>query len=266
MRGIGRSQRLWRAVRLARVACATRTPVRFVVGEWRGGSRRYLLRAGVWIVVRHRTRDLDLIAEIFGHLQAYRPPQQIAEQLAGPINVLDLGGNIGMFGAYALSRWDVSQIRSFEPDPENARVLAATIAANHAAGHWQFEQAAVSNRRGMMPFTPGLLAESRQAVHGEPSVLVRQVDVFELAAGSDVVKIDIEGGEWAILGDARFARLPARLVVMEWHWRLAPEPDAHRAARDLLGAAGYQIVLDQPHGPDRQTGMIWARRPESWRP
>jgi hypothetical protein len=202
----------------------------FLLGELRGGTRSYLVPSGVTVLLRHRARDVDLVDEIFGAVHAYEPPDAIASQLRGPLRILDLGGNVGLFGAFALGRWDVREMTSFEPDPENAAILRATIHANHATDRWSMRCVAVSNATGMMSFVPGLL------------------------------KIDIEGSEWSILADPRLSELQARVLVMEWHWRFAPVPDAHTAALTFLTGAGYKVYHDRVDLPHGHTGLIWAGR------
>jgi FkbM family methyltransferase len=77
------------------------------------------------------------------------------------VRVLDLGAHVSLFGAYALSRWPEASITSYEPDPGNARLLAATIAANDRHGRWRLVRAAVSNASGTLPFAAGLSSEAR---------------------------------------------------------------------------------------------------------
>jgi hypothetical protein len=47
-----------------------------------------------------------------------------------------------------------------------------------------------------MWFLPGLLAESRRAGPDEPGIEVPMRDHFSLDHRVDLLKIDIEGGEW----------------------------------------------------------------------
>ena len=189
--GLARHPALWRMVGTVRAALAVRPSVRFVVGELRGGLRRYRTRTGSVVMVRHRSRDVALINEIFGHLHAYEPPPELQGDLAGPLQILDLGGNIGMFGVFALERWAVQRIRSVEPDPANASVLAAVIAANRAEDRWTLTRAAASNRPGTMRFLSGRLTESRQALEHEPGIEVDAIDTFAMAGHVDLLKIDI---------------------------------------------------------------------------
>jgi FkbM family methyltransferase len=149
---------------------------------------------------------------------------------------------------------------SFEPDPENAAILRATIDANHAADRWSMRRVAVSNAGGTMSFLPGQLAESRRAGPDEPGIEVPMSDLFSLDHRVDLLKMDIEGGEWPILTDPRLSDLQARVLVMEWHWRFAPVPDAHAAALTLLTQAGYAIHHDRSDVPAGHTGVIWSSR------
>ena len=231
----------------------------FLLGEVRGGTGRYALPSGQIIVVRHRTRDLDIVAEVLIAPHAYEPPPAIAAELGGPLRILDLGANIGTFGAFALGRWNVDRMRSFEPDPANAALLNDTIALNHANHRWSAHQAAVSNASGHMTFVSGQFAESRRAEQGEAGIDVMMLDLFTLGDDTDLLKIDIEGGEWAILSDPRMVDLQARVIVIEWHWRFAPRADAHAAALDLLERAGYEVHADRVE-PRAGTGLVWASR------
>jgi FkbM family methyltransferase len=250
----------WRAERLRQATSVLRPAPAFLVGELRGGNRGYSVASGFNVLLRHRSRDIDLINEIFGVTRAYEPPDALVSELRGPLRILDLGGNIGLFGAFAFGRFAVQQMTSLEPDPENAAMLEWTIAANHATDRWHLERVAVSNTRGSMRFLPGQLADSRRAEADERGIEVKSVDLFSLDHRVDLLKMDIEGGEWAILGDPRLTRLEARILVMEWHWRSAPREDAHGAALALLKSAGYEIHLDRVDAPSGHTGLIWARR------
>jgi FkbM family methyltransferase len=247
------------ARRVAAASAILRPRTGFIAGELRGGVRRYRLASGRSVVIRHRSRDLDVVVEVLGRRSPYEPPAALAPRLDRPLRILDLGGNIGLFGAFALGRFDVVALRSFEPDPANAAVLQRTIALNDGAG-WEMEAVAVSNAAGELRFLSAGSPDSRLAGLDERAVAVPAVDLFGLDGDVDLLKIDIEGGEWALLGDPRLATLQAPVIVLEWHWRFAPGPDPHAAARAGLRAAGYQIVADEPE-PATGIGLIWAARP-----
>jgi FkbM family methyltransferase len=273
-----------RAIGAARAARALRPATRFLAGETRAGALgRYAIRGTTGTVhLRHGSRDVEIFNEIFrARRESYEPPPEVAAALEalGPLGIGDLGGNIGLFGVYALGRWPVAALRSFEPDPANAALLRATILANDAAGVWELAQVAVSNADTTATFETGMLSESRLAARGEqpaddpPSnhaaaprlaadgmrrIEVPVVDLFAQPP-VDMLKIDIEGAEWPILEDPRLAAHPARVLVLEWHRRMCPALDPRVAARGLLEAAGYEAI-DNDRGERSTNGVMWGLR------
>jgi FkbM family methyltransferase len=258
-RSVAGHPRVKRVRRIIAAARLLRPGAAFVVGELRGGVRRYRLTSGIAVVVRHRSRDIDVVVEVLGERQPYEPPAELVPRLADPLRILDLGGNIGLFGAFALARFDVRELTSFEPDPVNAEILARTIALNHCDGLWRLRAAAASNAAGELRFLAAHGPESRMAEAGDDATAVPAIDLFALDGRVDLLKIDIEGGEWALLCDPRLPSLGADVIVLEWHWRFAPEPDPHAAVVRRLRAAGYEIVGDESD-PAVAIGVVWAAR------
>lgn len=266
----GAGQRTIEAVRGARTVTQ---PARFLAGQL-GPPRhvRYRLRRSRQIaLIRHRSRDVEILNEIFGGTGgrlAYEPPAALRPELDGNPSprILDLGGNIGMFGLYALQRWPGSSVRSFEPEPENARMLSAAIAENRLHARWTLCPAAVSNRAGTMAFRGGLSADSHlvdveadsDAAPANADIEVPVEDLFALDGHVDLVKMDIEGGEWAVLADPRMADLDADVIVLEWHAQGCPEPDPRAHVIRLLRNAGFQELYEPMNAS--HCGMLWARR------
>lgn len=274
-----RSEPVQNVVATVRAARAVREPSRFTASQLLSTrTASYRLRSsGLTVSLRHRTRDVDIFKEIFGTGYAYNsydPPPQVEALLDGASDpaVLDLGGNIGLFGAYVIGRWPRARVTSFEPDPVNLPLIRHTIAANGLGDRWQLEPVAVSNAAGELPFVSGLYAESQLAgierVADRPAesaelesgrtVDVPVVDLFAQDHRAELMKMDIEGGEWPILTDPRLAGLGVRAIVLEWHADGAPEPDAHAAALRALEAAGYTEVHETEDLGHR--GVFWAWR------
>ena len=68
-------------------------------------------------------------------------------------------------------------------------------------------------------------------------------------AEADLVKIDIEGGEWPILTDPRFAQLPTPALVIEYHPAGCPGPDPQafiRADCSTTPATARSEIDDAP--------------------
>jgi len=273
-----RARRLRRTITAAK---QVRAPLRFVTLEL--GSRRLaahrLRDSGLTVYLRHRTHDLDIFKEVFGTEfgpKGYEPPAPVAATLdSRPApTALDLGGNIGLFGVYALGRWPAMTLRSFEPDPTNLPLLERAIDANDLGGRWTVDAVAVANRAGALPFLAGLFAESQLTSLTDPAtrvpastpledgerIMVRTIDLFEEDHDVDLIKVDIEGAEWSILTDPRLPGLGADAIVLEWHRSGCPEPDPRAAASRLLRAAGY--AHQQETQSLSHTGVVWGWRDE----
>jgi FkbM family methyltransferase len=225
-----------------------------------GNAYAYTLREnGLRVVIRHGTGDEVTLGEVF-HEHDYRPPAEIETRLADVERIVDLGANVGLFGAFAAGRWPHAEILAFEPDPANAALHERTIALNDLQRRWTLVRAAAGTRDGGVAFVAGEVALSRLAADGEvaDAIEVPLRDVLGELAGADLVKIDIEGGEWAILGDPRFRDAPPRALVLEYHPRFCPNGDSHGAAESALAAAGLSVrsVWRRPDGH----GMLWAWR------
>lgn len=268
VRSVVASGPVQRPIKVGRALTVVRGRTRFVAQQL-GGRRtaRYELReCGLAVHLRPRTGDIAILNKIFAREAArssYEPPAEIAAALgaARAPKILDVGANIGLFGVFALSRWPDAQITAYEPEPSNRRVLCQTVAANGLGRRWTVVGAAVSNTPGQLRFVPGLGAEAHIATTGEArTITVPTVDLFtQDGDGVDLIKMDIEGGEWAILTDPRLATLAARAIRLEWHVLHCPEPDARAAAIRLLRAGGFTQIVDADHEHDRN-GVLWAWR------
>ncbi len=274
-----KSRSVQHVVQTARGARVVTEPIRFAASELsRAETASYRLRAsGLSLVLRHRTRDVNILNEIFGGTAAnlcYEPPREVGQaidQSPAP-RMLDLGANIGLFGVYALGRWPLATVHSYEPDPANLDLLRRTIKINDLQERWAVTEAAVANEDGAMSFEAGLYSDSHlvgpaAADGGEAeetgpaahnTIDVRTVDIFTEDHRVALLKMDIEGGEWSILTDPRLASLGADAIVLEWHTRGCPEPDAHATACRLLKAARYDRVKDVERGEG--SGVLWAWR------
>jgi FkbM family methyltransferase len=239
-------------------------PIRFNSAELfgpRGRAQLHQIGDGR-VVLRHRTRDTDIFDEIFVGNLAYDPPPAVALRFRDrpPLRVLDLGANVGLFGVYALARWPDATITSVEPDPENLPLLARCIEANGATARWTVIAACAARQPGTVAFSGGRFADSAMALDGEAVTgQIVAVDAFEFLVKADFAKIDIEGAEWDLLLDPRFAVAAPDVLVMEWHQRGCPMEDAYTSVLDVLGRAGYEVAAEPPPLGQRY-GTVWAWR------
>jgi FkbM family methyltransferase len=249
---------------------------RFVGREALGRRRtaQYALREAprVQVVLRHATPDLEVFDEIFvQRLYALPPAVERALGVAErALRGVDAGANVGLFAAWVAARWPEAQITCIEPDPCNLPILERANAAN--GGRWRIVAAAAGVADGETAFLAGRFATSRAvaapagaAVDAEmdATIDVPVRDVLGILAAADLVKLDIEGGEWPILADPRLATHLRRVcaVALEFHPHGCPAPDARREAARLLRRAGFAAVQDVPTRAPRGYGSLWAWRP-----
>lgn len=228
---------------------------RFVRNELRRGpvtATYHLRESGIGVAIRHHTGDVMVLDEIFSQRE-YEPPPGIDLRDIG--RAVDLGANIGLFGAWLLGRCREAEVVAYEADPANAAVHRLTIEVNGLEDRWRLVEAFAATQDGTTSFTTGLHAVS----HEGEGMEVRVVDVLPYLADADLVKVDIEGAEWPILADSRFRELQARLVVLEYHAEGSPQLDAAAAAGQALTDAGYE-VHHAVHKPAFGAGLLWGVR------
>lgn len=240
-------------------ASLVRERLRFAANELRRKpvTAVYRLRdSGVAVALRHHTGDVLVLDEIFSQGE-YEPPDAVRpalDVLSAP-TVVDLGANIGLFGAWALGRFAGATIVGVEADPANATVHRRTIEANDLGPRWKLIEGFAGTKAGVVRFAAGEHATSHAAESGLLDVAV--VDVFPELAGADLVKIDVEGAEWDLLADPRFVALRPRVIVLEYHADESRQADPRAAAEAALRAAGLDVI----HGagkPQFGAGIVWG--------
>jgi FkbM family methyltransferase len=231
---------------------------------------RYTLRASRRsIMIRHHKEDLSILDELFAQ-DEYALPTQVNDVLRSFPNprVLDLGANIGLFALWLLEHHPGATIVGYEPDPMNASVHEQVIALNALEASWELRRKFAATVRSVVSFDARGGASST-ALMGDRTpqgqkLEVEAEDVFGEFERADFAKIDIEGGEWAILSDARLFELATPALVLEYHPFGPGSPsqsgrDPGIEAEKRLQNAGY-MTLRRPKKHPRGFGLIWAWR------
>jgi len=220
--------------------------------HWMGA---YSIR-GIRFRLLHGSEDIGVFREVFlfGY---YRPPAQLQEALSkSALRILDLGGNVGIFGVWAALHWPGCRVTAFEPDPMSAARYRECVATNGL--DWTVEEACACAFTGKVGFSAG--AQTSSAISLETSAsLVDAIDVLPYFAQADFIKMDIEGGEWDILLDKRFLLTTASVIVLEYHPYLCPVEDPRDLAIRRLHGAGFQIQ-EIFADVEAKVGMVWAYR------
>ncbi len=144
--------------------------------------------------------------------------------------VVDVGANVGRLSEFFFAAGrGTSRVVSVEPLPENVAEIRARIARVGAGERWTVEQCAVSSRAGEVVLQTGasegtpfnsVVVSNPGASLGLGRVRVPARTLGSIAPDATVVKIDIEGHEYAVLDEA----LPKLPGVQAWALELHMVP------------------------------------------
>ncbi len=147
--------------------------------------------------------------------------------------VADLGANLGLH-SIIMARCGFS-VRAFEPDPTHFRLLERNLALNHVTGA-EAVNAAVWTTAGRQSFTRviGNTTSShisgQKAPYGELETFeVTTIAMDDVVADADLIKMDVEGAEAALLSALDREQLSTTDVMLE----IASATHAERIFRHL---------------------------------
>jgi FkbM family methyltransferase len=200
------------------------------------------------------TTDYDVAWQLF-----WRDDYESPKPLENVRRVVDLGANVGYSCLYWCHRYPQSQVTAYEPHPVHLGAIQENLAKNGFLNRVRVVGAAAGTSERHSYLTDG---RSSSTVTEQPAAFqISVLDLFrepELANEIDILKIDIEGGEYEILSDPRFAELKVKALVVEWH--NSPEyPDGRAWCLRKLQELGYETHIGAEDPPS--AGLIWAYRP-----
>lgn len=171
--------------------------------------------------------------------------------------ILDCGANVGLASLYFKRRFPGARVTAFEADPAIAEVLRGNLRRNGCADV-EVVEAAVWTGEGTVEFCregadSGTIQDFASGLSGVrarvPSVRLKR---FLEAEPVDLLKLDIEGAEVAVLLDCREALGRIRALVLDLH-----EFDMNR--RNTAKVLGILT----------EAGFVWSLAdlsPLPWRP
>jgi FkbM family methyltransferase len=165
--------------------------------------------------------------------------------------IVDAGGHLGMASLYFLTRYPANRVLTIEANPSLVELLRENLAP--WAGRNQIVAAALATHAGSTtfyvdadnPFTVTGGIENRE----RPDLRVQQIEVPCVDAAQllrepiDLMKLDVEGHEYALLQLELFRPSHVKNLVIEFHEVDAPR---ERFARTLalLAQRGYRVAND----------------------
>jgi len=256
--------------------------IRFALNELfqvRGVRRYTIRRSGRTLYVRHPVMDAWIVHEVIDR-RVYALPSPVEQVLreAGSPRIVDVGAHIGAAMLFFLERFPTAEVTAVEANPETAVLLRRMLAVNGLEGQCEVRQVAAGVAEGSATMEGSSIlahlvrseAHTIEVIDSTPGLSrykddqlrvadVEVVDIIPVLQGADLVKMDIEGAEWAILRDSRFASLDISALVLEYHPQDAGVLDTAKAVGDLLASAGFTV--GEPFEQHGELGMIWAWRP-----
>jgi FkbM family methyltransferase len=160
--------------------------------------------------------------------------------------VWDIGAHVGFYSLLAARK--AAKVLAFEPLPENLTFLHRHVELNSLQQRIEVFPIAVSDHDGQAMFriVPGDRSEGSLGPDG--TMAVRTIKLDSLGIVPDLIKIDVEGNEYAVLSGARqtlTVHHPSVLVALH---------TGDSQCRDLLVELGYEVT-------ETATGELLARKP-----
>lgn len=152
------------------------------------------------------------------------------------LTILDIGANVGSFAIWANLRWPKSTIHAYEPQPQTFELLTLNVRAftnincrhcavypseNDTEPFWSRYPG--DGEAGLTAYMGNIFRELRQ----EQIIDVPILHPRELPT-ADIIKVDVEGGEAAILETMDTQR--TSLILLEYH-----DIENRNALEKLLG-------------------------------
>lgn len=191
----------------------------------RWARARLVPKSKIWVQVEQGLAEglwmqVQLPEETFLWRGGHEPEVQavLTRFLQPGVVAYDVGSYLGFFAlAMARAAGAAGRVIAFEPDPENAMRLRENVARNQMEKYIQVVEAAAWHKSAdQIPYRRGSQARSQGGVAADgihpvlaagEQILVRGISLDAFIAGGNpapqLIKIDVEGGEAAVLAGAQ---------------------------------------------------------------
>jgi FkbM family methyltransferase len=190
--------------------------------KWLLANQPFLMGInGSQMQVRPRSSDVYVIAEVFCE-QVYTPVSTLD---LDPVNIADLGANIGAFTVWAAQRWKDARIVAVEMEGENFRMLQHNVTLNLLDARVSTLQAAIWHSKGAVAIQRHPLNSGMHKAIGYregdkvPAITLDELLKTQKLAKIDLLKMDIEGAEAGVFTESQVTTLSEKVgyIVAEMH-------------------------------------------------
>lgn len=214
---------------------------------------------GLTITIKHNFGHAMTVAETFLY-DCYGRDLKLPDN---PV-VIDVGGFIGDFSLYAVKRLNARRVIVCEPSPRNWALLLKNIANNGYEDRIEPVNKAVTADGANVMMNIDAPDEYQSMVSAycpseQPLSAVSGISLGQLLRGHavesvDLLKLDIEGGEYPIL-ESTPAEVLSRIrnIVFEYHDIGEGWAPRLKSVNQRLQREGYSLRV--------HNGLVWASRP-----
>lgn len=180
--------------------------------------------------------------------------------------IVDVGANVGRLSQLF---WDrgarTNEVISVEPIAENVKAIEARIRAARAGNRWTVKKCAVSAHDGHLALRPIRAAWGANSMvpidDGGDRITVACRRLEAIAPDATVVKVDVEGHEYAFLPQALAAMSRVKAWALELH-----QVEGHmlETTLQMLTDHGYRLVGAGQKRGDLEGGWVNVDVPPTW--
>lgn len=238
-------------------------PIGYYLFKWFGkGKPSHTFRLRNQVTLEVPRRMLHTYKEIFFDDTYFKGIPQLPPP-GTPLNIIDIGANVGYFGFFALMKYPGSKVLAVEPMPQNLALLRRYIAGNPGqditviqagAGASSGQLRLFFDRSDDFTTSATVLAGTGQ----QDEVVVSMVSLQELLdtqkwSRVDFLKLDCEGSEYDVLYAASDTTLNAiqRMAIETHHGEGAQQNQP--ALEKFLKGKGFETASLR--------SKLWAWRP-----
>lgn len=166
-------------------------------------------------------------------------------------HIIDCGANVGMSVIYFKNLYPDSTVLAFEPDPTQFQILQRNVATYGLSGVTMHRKA-VWNASTALSFQPSGGIGGRVVDEGavRNAITVEAVRLRDfLTTHVDLLKMDIEGAEYAVLEDCQDKLYLVENIFVEFHERVREEQRLHDML-SILKRAGFRYHIKEAYPID----------------
>ncbi|MGK7946133.1 MAG: FkbM family methyltransferase [Microcystaceae cyanobacterium] len=179
-----------------------------------------------------------------------------SNQLPANCNILDIGGNIGLFSLCARQYFPDAEIHSYEPNPQ----LEPYLKHQAEVGNFHHYMSGIGSKDGNISLNCSDNKDSMNIAssidpEGNIPMLAIQKAIEKLGEKVDLVKMDCEGAEWDIL---QAVEDWVKVDNLELEYHLYKKGHTLEKMQEILQQLGFKIIACQP--TNQYYGNIAATR------